>query len=199
VPLKSAKASRSKEKDKITSDRDLVAGCLEGQESAWSGLLAKYKNLIFSIPVRYGFSREESADIFQAVCLELIQQLGKVREPEALPKWIIQVTSHKCFHAKRQNQRLVYSDDQETPVPEASVPPNAEFNLRELEEERILRQAMNQLPSRCQQLVEMLFFEEPKRPYQDVASSLGLATGSIGLMRQKCLERLRKSLDSLGF
>ena len=149
--------------------------------------------------MRYGFSREESADIFQAVCLELIQQLGTIREPDALPKWIIQVTSHKCFHAKRQNQRLVYTDDEENPAPEAGVPPEAESHLRELEEERLLREAMNQLPSRCQQLVEMLFFEEPKRPYQEVASSLGLATGSIGLMRQKCLERLRKSLDSLGF
>jgi RNA polymerase sigma factor (sigma-70 family) len=199
LPVKTAKAPRNKAELKIKSDRELVLACLGGDEAAWSELLAKYKNLIFSIPVRYGFSREESADIFQAVCLELIQQLGKVREPDALPKWIIQVTSHKCFHAKRQNQRLVYTDDEENPVPETAVPPDAEFHLRELEEERLLREAMNQLSSRCLQLVETLFFEEPKRPYQEVASSLGLATGSIGLMRQKCLERLRKSLDSLGF
>lgn len=199
MPVKTAKVARSKAEPKLKSDREMVLACLDGDEVAWSQLLAKYKNLIFSIPVRYGFSREESADIFQAVCLELIQQLGKVREPDALPKWIIQVTSHKCFHAKRQNQRLVYTDDEENPAPETAVPPDAEFNLRELEEERLLREAMNQLSSRCQQLVDMLFFEEPKRPYQQVASSLGLATGSIGLMRQKCLERLRKSLDSLGF
>jgi RNA polymerase sigma factor (sigma-70 family) len=199
VPVKSARAPKNHAPAKPKSDRELVAGCLEGQETAWSELLAKYKNLIFSIPVRYGFSREESADIFQAVCLELIQQLGKVREPAALPKWIIQVTSHKCFHAKRQNQRLVYTEDEETPPPESSTPAEAEIRLRELEEEGILHQAMSQLPARCQQLVEMLFFEEPKRPYQEVASSLGLATGSIGLMRQKCLDRLRKSLDSLGF
>ena len=199
MPLKTSNAPSKKAIVEVRSDRELVLACLDGQEVAWADLLTKYKNLIFSIPVRYGFSREESADIFQAVCLELIQQLGKVREPDALPKWIIQVTSHKCFHAKRQNQRLVYTDDQEHTASEAAVPPDAEFNMRELEEERMLRDAMNQLSSRCQKLVEMLFFEEPKRPYQEVATSLGLATGSIGLMRQKCLERLRNSLVGLGF
>ena len=199
MPVKVARKPRLESEISSRSDADLVAGCLDGKQEAWSDLLDKYKNLIFSIPMRYGFSREEAADIFQAVCLELIQQLGKVREPNALPKWLIQVTSHKCFHAKRQNQRLVYTDDEENSIPEASVPASAERNIRELEEERLLREAMNELSPRCQQLVGMLFFEESKRPYQQVAKSLGLATGSIGLLRQKCLDRLRKSLDNLGF
>lgn len=180
-------------------DRELVAACLNGDADAWSELLDKYKGLVYSIPLRYGFSREEAADIFQAVCLELIQQLGKVREPNALPKWLMQVTAHKCFHSKRQNQRLVYTDSEENDLPEASVPPDAEFHLREVEEEHILRQALKGLQPRCRNLIEMLFFEEPKRPYQEVAQSLGLATGSIGLLRQKCLEHLRKNLGKSGF
>jgi DNA-directed RNA polymerase specialized sigma24 family protein len=45
----------------------------------------------------------------------------------------------------------------------------------------------------------MLFFEEPARPYQDVARELGIATGSIGFIRQRCLDRLRKKLVEAGF
>jgi hypothetical protein len=48
-------------------------------------------------------------------------------------------------------------------------------------------------------LIRMLFYEEPSKPYQQVAASLGLATGSIGLLRQKCLDHLRDRLDALGF
>ena len=57
----------------------------------------------------------------------------------------------------------------------------------------MLREARASLPTRCQELIHMLFYEEPKRPYQQVAESLGLATGSIGLLRQKCLDSLRDS------
>ena len=199
MPLLKTKIAKPAQEAALLSDKVLVARCLEGDADAWSALLAKYKALIYSIPIRYGFSREEAADIFQAVCLELIQQLGKVREPNALPKWLMQVTAHKCFHAKRQSQRLVFTDSEETSMPEASVPPDAEFQLREVEEEQILRQALNELQPRCRSLIEMLFFEDPKRPYQEVAASLGLATGTIGLLRQKCLEHLRKSLDKSGF
>jgi DNA-directed RNA polymerase specialized sigma24 family protein len=47
--------------------------------------------------------------------------------------------------------------------------------------------------------VELLFFETPARPYAEVAAELGLALGSIGFTRQKCIERLRRNLDELGF
>jgi len=51
-------------------DARLIKDCLEGSESAWSALISKYKNLIFSIPMKYGFSRDDAADVFQAVCLD---------------------------------------------------------------------------------------------------------------------------------
>lgn len=181
------------------SDAELVRGCLKHSEEDWNLLVDKYKNLIYSIPVRYGCSREEAADIFQAVCLELIEELPKLRDAKALPKWLMQVTAHKCFHWKRQSNRMVSHDDEGAQVPESSIPAEAEHMLREVEEEQKLREALDGLPSRCRELIHMLFYEEPKRPYQEVATSLGLATGSIGLLRQKCLDRLRKRLSELGF
>jgi RNA polymerase sigma factor (sigma-70 family) len=181
------------------SDLELVRGCIKGREEDWSLLVDKYKNLVYSIPLRYGFSREEAADIFQAVCLDLIQELPKMRDPKALPKWLMQVTSHKCFRRKRHSKRMVSQDDGEVAIPEASAPAEAEVNLREIEEEQMLREAVSGLSPRCRELIHMLFYEEPKRPYEQVAASLGLATGSIGLLRQKCLDRLKKRLDDLGF
>jgi DNA-directed RNA polymerase specialized sigma subunit len=55
------------------------------------------------------------------------------------------------------------------------------------------------LPARCQRLMQMLFFEEPARPYQEVAQRLRIAEGSIGFIRQRCLQRLRKQLLETGF
>jgi len=45
----------------------------------------------------------------------------------------------------------------------------------------------------------MLFYEIPSRPYTDVAEELGLAVGSIGFTRQRCIEMLRRKLRELGF
>jgi RNA polymerase sigma factor (sigma-70 family) len=199
VPVKEPPDRKTGAGARPRSDRELVEGCRRGREEDWSALVDKYKNLIFSIPIRYGLTREEATDIFQSVCLELIQELSKLRDPKALPKWLMQVTAHKCFHWRRQQTRMVSQDDSETTLPEMTVAPTAELILREVEEEQMLREALAELPARCRELIHMLFFEEESRPYQQVAATLGLATGSIGLVRQKCLQRLKKRLDTLGF
>jgi RNA polymerase sigma factor (sigma-70 family) len=179
-------------------DDRLVRECLKGNEEAWAVLIDKYKNLIYSIPVKYGFSTDDAADIFQAVCLELLAELPKLRKPKALPKWIMQVTAHKCFHGKRQQQRTDQWEDKHEANADPVVP-RAEAILREAEEEQKLREAMAELPPRCRELVHMLFFEEHPREYREIAQSLGIAVGSIGFIRQRCLEKLRRRLAEMGF
>ena len=179
-------------------DTRLVRECLGGGEQAWCALISKYKNLIFSIPLKYGFSAEDSTDIFQAVCLDLLSELPKLRKVKALPKWIMQITAHKCFHRKQQERRTEVSDPNDR-LFERRTPARAEEILREAEDEQGLRQAMSELTPRCRLLVQMLFYDEPARPYQEIAEALGIAVGSIGFIRQRCLERLRKRLLEAGF
>jgi RNA polymerase sigma factor (sigma-70 family) len=176
----------------------LVRGCLRGQEGAWTALIDKYKNLIFSIPIKCRCSADDATDIFQSVCLEMLSELPKLRDVKVLPKWIMQVTAHKCFHHKRQAARMTRADESGE-LPEQATPAVAEQILRQAEEEQCMREALSALPPRCRQLIHMLFFEEPARPYQIIAAELGLATGSIGFIRQRCLDRLRKRLEDAGF
>jgi RNA polymerase sigma factor (sigma-70 family) len=179
-------------------DPRLVKECLAGNEEAWSLLIDKYKALIYSIPVKYGLPPHEAADVFQSTCVELLTRLPKLREPKALPKWLMQVAHHQCYRVKRQQQRVV-SRDAEPDLPDPETPAIAENLVQQTQEEQMLREAMGTLTPQCRRLVELLFFETPPRPYTEVASELGLAVGSIGFTRQKCIERLRRNLDEQGF
>lgn len=181
------------------ADEQLVSECIKGNQEAWSQLIDKYKNLIFSIPLKYGFSRDEAGDIFQDVCLGLLSELPTIREPRALPKWIMQVTAHKCFHWKHKRSRFVSSSYEEVALPQPEVAPEVLEILRQAEEEQIIRQAMSALSPRCRHLVHMLFFEQPSRPYKDIAVDLGIAVGSIGFLRQRCINQMKKKMDELGF
>ena len=179
-------------------DTRLVKECLAGNEEAWSQLIEKYKALIYSIPVKYGLPPHEAADVFQSTCMELLTRLPQLREPKALPKWLMQVAHHQCHRVKRGQQRLI-SRDGEPDLPEPETPAIAENLVQQTQEEQMLREAMGRLTPQCRRLVELLFFESPPRPYTEVAEQLGLAIGSIGFTRQKCIERLRRNLEELGF
>jgi RNA polymerase sigma factor (sigma-70 family) len=181
------------------TDARLVRGCLDGNQEAWSALIQKYKNLIFSVPIQYGFNREDAADIFQSVCVELLSQLAKLREPRSLPKWILMVTSHTCYHRKHKDQKNQMKADEMARWFEDALPAEAEEIVKSAEREQALRSAVSELSQQCQRLVHMLFFEDSARPYNEVAKELSLATGSIGLTRQRCLSRLRRKLSDAQF
>jgi RNA polymerase sigma factor (sigma-70 family) len=180
------------------SDRELVTACVSGDEQAWSELIDRYNRLIFSIPLKQGLDRDQAADIFQAVCLDLVAELPRLRDPQALPAWLIQTTLRKVWKWQRRNHRLVTDDDglaERTPAPESDMP---DALIREVQQAQAMREAVGALSDRCRQMVEMLFFETPSRPYKDVASRLGVATGSIGFLRGRCLDRLRSALEGIG-
>lgn len=179
------------------SDSHLVQECLQGKEAAWSALIAKYKNLIFSIPVRYGFSEEDSADIFQAVCMDLLTELPSLREPDALAGWLVQVTRNKCFHRKKVQQRHQVQEIDD--LDSYASPAEPEGLALQVQQEQMLREALSVLSPRCQRLVQMLFFETPVRPYQQVSEDLKLAQGSIGFIRRRCLDKLRTRLEEMGY
>ncbi len=85
----------------------LVAECLRGNEQAWSLLIDKYKALIYSIPVKYRLPPHEAADVFQATCAELLVRLPQLRDPEALPKWLMQVAHARRADAARCDEHLI--------------------------------------------------------------------------------------------
>jgi RNA polymerase sigma factor (sigma-70 family) len=180
-------------------DERLVRECCKGNQDAWAALIEKYKNLIFSIPIKFGLSREDAADIFQAVCVELLAGLPKLREPKALPKWLMQASYHQCLRWKRLRWNLL--DDTQGIESErlSSSEELPEEILYQVQREQSVRETISALPARCNRMVTMLFFEDPPRPYDEVAKELQLATGSIGFTRGRCLKKLREMLKEKGF
>jgi RNA polymerase sigma factor (sigma-70 family) len=180
------------------SDTRLVRACLDGNEQAWAALIERYKRLIYSIPLKYGGSPEDAADIFQAVCVEMFSELGKLRKVESLRSWLISVTVHKAYHWKKRQRGDLELDamEQEQAASAAVAPPQL---LEEVEQEQSLRDAVGRLPARCAEMIRLLFYEQPPLPYAEVGRRLGLATGSIGFIRGRCLKRLQKILEEMGF
>jgi RNA polymerase sigma factor (sigma-70 family) len=186
--------------DAAWSDERLVRACLDGDERAWSALIDKYENLIFSIPLKYGASRADAADMLQAVCLELFSELPRLRQSAALRGWITTVTAHKASrwkqrHVRRAEQELTELDEERL---EAAAPIAPEV-IEQTQREQTVRDAVGALSPRCQEIVRLLFYEQPPLPYKELAERLGLATGSIGFIRGRCLASLQRALEKAGF
>ncbi len=180
------------------TDQALVASCLEGNEHAWRQLIERYKNLIYSFPRRYGAGPADSADVFQSVSAELFVALPRLRDARCVRGWICTVAAHESHRWKRGYIRRAEREGDDVGLVNAPIdavsPPDG---LEAAEREQAVREAMASLPPRCQRMLHMLFYSDPPVPYQTVAATLGLATGSVGLTRARCLKKLERALERI--
>jgi len=176
----------------------LVARAAGDDPGAWNELVDRYAPLVWAICTRYELSSHDSEDVGQTVWLLLVEQLGKLREPAALPGWLATTTKRECLRvvmASHRSDRLTSLDDALQFVDDAVI----DEEILMAERNAGLRAALAELPPRCRQLMSMLL-RDPPCSYSEISATLQIAMGSIGPQRARCLERLRRSdtLTALG-
>ena len=179
------------------SDQELIADCLAGDQTAWISIVQRYKNLVYSVPIRYGLGPEDAADVFQGVWLELHSGLKSLRSSEALAGWLLTVAARKCFHLRRKTREQ--DGSYELDVRDVAGPSLTAEWLEKTQTEQTFREVVARLPERCRRLVSMLFYADPPLTYAQAAKRLGLAEGSIGFIRGRCLDKMRKELRQAKF
>jgi RNA polymerase sigma factor (sigma-70 family) len=167
---------------------DLVVRARQSDKAAWDAIVARYAPLVWSVCRRYGLARADIEDVGSSVWLRLVENLERLREPAALPGWLVTTTRREC-------QQFLTAGKRQFPVESVDLPPDPSPGSEEmvLAEERraALRQAFAGLQERCRQLLSMLFGDPPSS-YAEISSTLGLAVGAIGPNRARCLDRLRR-------
>jgi RNA polymerase sigma factor (sigma-70 family) len=185
------------------SEAELVELCLRGDDSAWAELVSRYQGLIYSVPRRLGLSPEDSADVFQRVCVLLYQRLAAIRDPERLGGWLLTTASREAFRVGRRSRRDVSldvdDDDGARHQPEPrDLTPLADETCSDLERAQILRSALAELSERCRLILAEFLRSDATDNYKDIARRLGIPIGSIGPTRARCLSQLREMLRSRG-
>src|SRR5580693_9818469 len=170
----------------------LVARAGDGDQGAWNELVERYSPLVWSICVRYQLSRPDIDDVGQSVWLLLVEQIGRLREPAALPGWLATTTNRECQRVLRAD-RLVMPEDPAWLPDDAAEVATVEAEVLAAELNAALRAAVLDLPPRCQRLLSMLA-SDPPHSYAEISAALGIPVGSIGPQRARCLERLRRAM-----
>ena len=180
-------------------DPDLIEACLNGISQAWEALLVRYQRLIYSIPLRYGLPEHDANDVFQNVSLSLLENLAQLRDRQRLGAWLVITTRRECWRTLRHNRQYPLGSNDTGMDEQISINQCPEDDFLIMERQSLIRTAVKQMGSPCQKLLTLLFYTEPRPPYTKIAQALSLPEGSIGPTRARCLEKLMKILEEMGF
>ena len=176
----------------------LVTRASGGNQDAWHELVDRYAPLVYTICTRYRLSNHDIEDVGQNVWLLLVEQLGKLREPAALPGWLATTTARECLRvvtAASKAERLGTGLDDSVLFVDDTV---IDEEILVAERNAALRAA---LPS-CRPAASSCCrcSSATRRTPTRRSTPSWIPVGSIGPQRARCLERLRRSdaLAALG-
>src|SRR5690242_19518090 len=75
---------------------DLLTRARNGDQQAWDALVERYAPLIWSICRRHRLDGADADDVGQSVWLLMVNHLGTLRDPAALPGWLATTTRREC-------------------------------------------------------------------------------------------------------
>lgn len=191
----------------VTVDRDsigsLFQAAVDGDAAAWKALVECLTPLVWSVVRAHGLSDADGQEVWQTTWFRLAQNLERIREPEKVGSWLASTARHECLKVIRAARRTSPTGDPEVfdriadeRTPERAVIESEEA-AAESERMRKLWQAFQDLGENCRRLLRVLMASPPPS-YQEVSAALGIAVGSIGPIRQRCLRRLRVLLAERG-
>jgi RNA polymerase sigma factor (sigma-70 family) len=185
----------SKQETMLSSDAELLQRCQQGDESAWEQVIENHKRLIYSIPLNFGLTVEDAADIFQQTFISLVENLDKLRPDSNLGAWLAVVARRHALHHLRKSKREQVVPDGDLGDSQPLLALVATDITVDLEMMQTVDRGLNQIGRRCRELLLALYFDSQRPSYEEIAERTSIAVGSVGPMRGRCLERLREILS----
>ncbi len=178
---------------------ELVAAAANGDHLAWNRLVDRYMPLVVATIRRFRLEAKDAEDVSQTVWLRLVEHLAAIREPRALPGWLVVTTRNEAVRVLR-GQRGRYQTIPVDPIASDqldSVSDNWAVDDGILLSERrsAVRAGLAELTEKQRNFL-LLLAADPPITYDEISRRTGMAIGSIGPTRSRCLAKLRET-DSL--
>ncbi len=146
-------------------------------------------------------------DVFQNVCIILLNHLADLRDIAKISGWLISTTKREAWRIARRRGAVLASElgegewemESGESVGSQTAGANPETEAVALAEQQLMREALQRLPDRCRELLTQLYMAENPLSYQELGAKFALPVGSIGPTRARCLQNLRTILQELGY
>jgi RNA polymerase sigma factor (sigma-70 family) len=171
----------------------LVQAAVAGDPVAWDHLVDRYSPLVRSVIWSFRLPPKDAEDANQMVWLALVQHLGRLREPRALPGWIVTTTRRECLSLLQSTRRSVPIDVSESHSAMWATESCPEDDYWQAERRCALWRGLAELPDRQRELMELLL-ADPPLSYDEISARLGIPRGSIGPTRARAMRRLQATL-----
>jgi len=176
-------------------DEELVMTVLAGNREAFSPLVRRHQDAVYSVCCHFLGQGEEARDAAQEAFVRAYGSLGRLHDRRAFGSWLRGIAAHVALDLARQRQRLLARPEIDASeigaVPDPTLDPERSVTARETI--RQVREAVGSLPEAYRLVAILRFGLEMK--YCEIAQALGITEGAVEVRLVRARRMLRERLS----
>lgn len=180
------------------SDESLVKKARKGNADALDKLIRRYETRIFNFGLRMTGNREDAHDLMQEVFLSMYRTLASYRGESLFSSWLFAIATFRTtdfFRRRRPTEELTEADQLAERMPAEGSPMGA---ILKKQRNRLLMQALAQLPQEQRLVVELKFFQE--QTFEEISQQLDVSINTLksrlygALKKIKCMPEVANAM-----
>lgn len=174
--------------------------CLAGDEVACARLVTDHQRMVYQLSLHLLADQQEALDLSQEVFLRVFRTLGQFRGQSALRTWIYRVVVTQASNRRRwwrrrhQSQQVALDEHVAThgDLPDQRAFAKPDQVAEQQQTARNVWKALDQMP--FDQRAIIVLREIDGLSYEEIATSLGVAVGTVKSRLARAREHLREIL-----
>jgi len=181
----------------MTTNKDqiLINQIIEGDTNAFSILVDRYKDLVFTLALRMLKNREEAEEVAQDTFIKTYKSLDKFKGDSKFSTWIYRVAYNTCLDRIKKNKKHLNDVEiNEFTAHQVLTIDNALDKLEAQEQEEAIQRCINILPSEDSFLLTLYYFDDLS--LDEISEVVGITSNSIKVKLFRCRKKLASILKS---
>lgn len=179
-------------------DQHFITQIIGGNTNAFSVLVDRYKDLIFSLALKMVKNREEAEEVAQDTFIKIFNSLEKFKGDSKFSTWIYKVAYNTCLDRIKKNKKdegnILIDDFSEHLVKTVE---NALIKMMDEERKKSIQDCLNLLPSEEGFLLTLFYFED--QSLEEIAKIMDFTSNNVKVKlfrsRQKLASILKQKLE----
>jgi RNA polymerase sigma-70 factor (ECF subfamily) len=187
--------------DAAGTDAVLVQDCVGGDEAACARLVTDHQRMVYQLGMHLLGDSQEALDLCQEVFLRVFRMLHRFRGQSSLRTWIYRIALNQAsnrlrtWRRRHRSQQVSLDDAPQGELPEARTSASPDRLLQQQEVAGRVWSALDALP--FDQRAVIVLREIDGLSYDEIASSLNVAVGTVKSRLARARDQLRQTLRSV--
>ncbi|HWJ29572.1 MAG TPA: RNA polymerase sigma factor [Flavisolibacter sp.] len=177
------------------TDTDIIAYVLKGDQQAFSVLVERYKNYVFTIVLRYIKSREDAEEVSQDIFVKTYRSLADFKGASKFSTWLYTITTTSCISFLRKKKLEIHSLDNER-VFETADNIDSGMSANQIEQKSratMVNEAIKLLSPDDARIITL--FYKGEQSLEEIAQILGKEPNAVKVQLHRARTRLKEKMQ----